>query len=296
MNIILQFAPIVFFLIMLGVGMSVNINNFIVVFKDLKVLLIGLSLQMIILPLIGFLFAMFAPVDTILKLGIILITCVPSAVTSNYITKLAGGNIALSVSLTAITASLSFVTIPFILIVLAPITIDEASIFQKFNFTKMSLNLLFITTIPVLLGVFINTRFSMLVEKINKFYTFLSFFLFSIIIFAAWFSEWSNIIFLYKTVGLLVISLALVILIVSYTLTNLLNLNEANSKAIIIESFIQNAAMAIIVGGAAFGDKSGYLAIAALYALLQYKILLFGWATRKFFKKFIISHSFFNLK
>ena len=286
MNIILQFAPIVFFLIMLGVGMSVNINNFIVVFKDLKVLLIGLSLQMIILPLIGFLFAMFAPVDTILKLGIILITCVPSAVTSNYITKLAGGNIALSVSLTAITASLSFVTIPFILIVLAPITIDEASIFQKFNFTKMSLNLLFITTIPVLLGVFINTIFSMLAEKINKFYTFLSFFLFSIIIFAAWFSEWSNIISLYKTIGFLVILLAIVVLIVSYTLVNLLNLNEANKKTIVIECFIQNAAMAIIVGGAALGDKSGYLAIAALYALLQYKILIFLWATNKLFKKF----------
>jgi len=296
MNIIFQFAPIVIFIIMLGVGMSVNFKNFIHVFKNLKVLLTGLFLQMVILPSIGFLFAILAPINSVLKLGIILITCVPSAVSSNYITKLAGGNVALSVSLTATTACLSFITIPFILIIVAPIAIDGASIFIKLNFIQMSSSLLFITTIPVLLGTYINTKFSIFVEKINKFYSIFSFLLFSLIIFAAWFSEWSNIIFLYKTVGLLVISLALVILIVSYTLTNLLNLNEANSKAIIIESFIQNAAMAIIVGGAAFGDKSGYLAIAALYALLQYKILLFGWATRKFFKKFIISHSFFNLK
>jgi hypothetical protein len=60
----------------------------------------------------------------------------------------------------------------------------------------------------------------------------------------------------------------------------------ANKKAIIVESFIQNAAMAIIVGGVAFGLNSGYLAIAALYALLQYKILLFLWAGNNFFKKF----------
>ena len=110
------------------------------------------------------------------------------------------------------------------------------------------------------------------------------------IIFAAWFSEWSVIIFLYKTVGILALSLAIVILIISHTLVNLLNLNEANKKTIIIESFIQNAAMAIIVGGVAFGNESGYLALAALYALLQYKILIIVWAINKLFKKrFIIN-------
>jgi len=67
---------------------------------------------------------------------------------------------------------------------------------------------------------------------------------------------------------------------------NLLNLNQPNKKTIIIETFIQNAAMAIIVGGTVFQVKSGYLAIAALYALLQYKIILLLWASNKIFKKF----------
>ena len=286
MNIVLQLAPMVIFLIMLGVGMSVSIKNFIKVFKNLKVLFIGLFIQMVILPLIGFLFAIFAPIDSVLKLGIILITCVPSAVTSNYITKLAGGNIALSVSLTAITACLSFITIPFILVILVPIMIDGPNIFQELNFFKFSMGLLFITTIPVFLGIFINTKFSIFVEKINKFYTIFSLLLFSIVILAAWFSEWSAIIFLYKSVGLLAISLALIVLTSSYTLVNILNLDEADKKTIVIESFIQNAAMAIIVGGIAFEEKSGYLAIAALYALLQYKILIIFWVINKFFNKF----------
>jgi len=286
MKLILQFAPIGIFLIMLGVGMSVKVKNFIEIFQSLKTLLTGLFLQMVILPSIGFLFAIFATDDLVLKLGIILITCVPSSVTSNYVTKLAGGNVALSVSLTAITACLSFISIPFILLIIAPTVIDGSSIFQELNFIKMSLNLLLITTIPVLSGIFIQIKFSILIEKINKFYSIFSLVLFTIIIFAAWVSEWNFIIVLYKTVGFLVLSIAIVVLITSYILTNLLNLNEANKKTIVIETFIQNAAMAIIVGGTAFGDNSGYLAIAALYALLQYKILLFLWVANNFLNKF----------
>ena len=286
MNTIVNFSPLAIFIIMLGVGMSVSLKNFIEVFQDIKVLLIGLFSQIVILPVIGFLFVIFTPVDLVFKLGIILITCVPSAVTSNYITKLVSGNIALSVSLTAITASLSFITIPFILIIVAPLALDEASVFQELDFIKMSLWLLLITTIPVFIGMFINTKFLIFVEKINKFYSIFSLLLFVIIILAAWFSEWNIIISLYKSIGFLVAALAIVVLIISYTFVNLFNLNEANKKTIIIESFIQNSAMAIIVGGITFGAASGYLAIAALYALLQYKILLLLWATHKFLKKF----------
>jgi BASS family bile acid:Na+ symporter len=285
MSFILQYAPVVLFLIMIGVGFSVNFKSFIDIFKNFKILLIGLFLQVIILPLIGFSFVIFVPIDPILKVGIILITCVPSAITSNYITKLAGGNVALSVSLTASTASLSFITIPFILIIVAPIVIDESDIFKELNFLKMSLGLLLITTIPVFIGMTIKAKFSIFVKKINKFYSIFSLLLFLIIILSAIFSERNVMIVLFKSIGPLVISLAVVVLITSFILVNLLNLSEADKKAIIIETFVQNAAMAIIVGGVTFGVESGYLAIAALYALLQYKILFLLWATNNFFKK-----------
>ena len=286
MNTILNFSPIGIFLIMLGIGMNVNTKSFFEVFKNLKVLLTGLLSQIVIVPAVGFLFAVFVPVDTFYKLGIILITCVPSAVTSNYISKLVDGNVALSISLTTITACLSFISIPFILIVVAPIVIDGAIIFQQLNFFKMSLGLIMITTIPVLIGAFINTKFSIYVKKINKFYSFFSLLLFTTIIFAAWISEWNVIASLYKSIGFLAASLAVTILITSYTMVNLMNISEANKKTIVIESFIQNAAMAIIVGGVTLGSESGYLAIAALYALLQYKILLFLWSINFFLKKF----------
>lgn len=282
MLIISKFAPFLLFYIMLSVGMSTNIKNFIEVFKNLKALLIGLASQIIILPLIGFLFAFFATSDPVLKVGIILITCMPSAVTSNYITKLASGNLALSVSLTAISASLSFVTIPFIFLIVSPAVIGETTVLQGLDFKKMSLNLLLMTTIPVLIGMFVNTKFFIFVKKINKFFSYSSLLLFLIIIFGAWISEWNSVSQLYKSIGILLVFISATILIIVNILVNVFNLNLENKKTIIIETFIQNGAMAIIVGELTLGFGSGYMSVVAIYALLQYKIFLFWWATKKF--------------
>ena len=282
MEIITKFSPFVLFYIMLGIGMSTNVKNFIEIFKNLKVLLIGLTSQIIILPCIGFLFVSFATNDPVLKVGIILITSMPSAVSSNYITKLANGNIALSVSLTAISAILSFITIPFIFIVICPMIISEVTILQDLNFKKMSMSLLFMTTVPVLIGIFINTKFSIFTEKINKFFSYSSFFLFLLIIIGAWISEWSIVIELYKSIGFLLLALAVTILIIVNILVNVFNLNLQNKRTIIIETLIQNGAMAIIVGELTLGFGSGYMSVAAIYALLQYKLLCVWWGTKKF--------------
>jgi len=282
MEIITKFAPFVLFYIMLGIGMSVNLKNFVNVLKNLKILLIGLTSQIIILPSIGFLFAIFLTNDPVLKVGIILITTMPSAVSSNYITKLANGNIALSVSLTAVSAILSFITIPFIFIVVSPLIISESNVLQDLNFLKMSIGLLFMTTVPVLIGIFINTKFFLFVEKINKFFSYSSLFLFLLIIIQAWISEWSTVIELYKSIGFLLLSLTVVILIIANILVNVFNLNLENKRTIILETLIQNGAMAIIVGELTLGFGAGYMSVAAVYALLQYKLLCVWWATKKF--------------
>ena len=285
MEIITKFSPFILFYIMLGIGMSVNIKNFVEILKNLKVLLIGLTSQIIILPCIGFLFAIFATNDPVLKVGIILITSMPSAVSSNYITKLANGNIALSVSLTAVSAILSFITIPFIFIVVSPMIISDSTVLQDLNFKKVSISLLFMTTVPVLIGIFVNTKFSIFVEKINKFFSYSSLFLFLLIIIGAWISEWSIVIELYKSIGFLLLFLTMTILIIANILVSVFNLNLQNKRTIIIETLIQNGAMAIIVGELTLGFGVGYMSVAAVYALLQYKILFLLWATNNFFKK-----------
>ena len=282
MEIITKFAPFALFYIMLGIGMSTNIKSFVEAFKNLKVLLIGLTSQIIILPCIGFLFAIFATNDPVLKVGIILITSMPSAVSSNYLTKLANGNIALSVSLTAVSTILSFITIPFIFIVVSPLIISEITVLQDLRFLKMSVGLLLMTTVPVFLGIFINTKFSIFAEKISKFFSYSSFFLFLLIIFGAWISEWSTINELYKSIGFLLLCLTVTILIIANILVNVLNLNLQNKRTIVIETLIQNGAMAIIVGELTLGFGTGYMSVAAIYALIQYKLLCVWWASKKF--------------
>ena len=282
MEIITKFAPFALFYIMLGIGMSTNIKSFVEAFKNLKVLLIGLTSQIIILPCIGFLFAVFATNDPVMQVGIILITSMPSAVSSNYITKLANGNIALSVSLTAVSAILSFITIPFIFIVVSPLIISEITVLQDLRFLKMSVGLLLMTTVPVLLGIFINTKFSIFAEKISKFFSYSSLFLFLLVIFGAWISEWSTINELYKSIGFLLLCLTVTILIIANILVNVLNLNLQNKRTIVIETLIQNGAMAIIVGELTLGFGTGYMSVAAIYALIQYKLLCVWWASKKF--------------
>jgi BASS family bile acid:Na+ symporter len=283
MEIVTKFAPFALFYIMLGIGMSTNIKNFVEVLKNLKVLLIGLISQIIILPSIGFLFAIFLTNDPVMKVGIILITSMPSAVSSNYITKLANGNIALSVSLTAVSAILSFITIPFIFTVVSPIVISEVTVLQDLKFLKLSIGLLFMTTVPVFIGTFINTKFSIFAKKISKFFSYSSLLLFLFVLFGAWISEWSLINELYKSIGFLLLSLTVTILITAYILVNVFNLNLQNKRTIVIETLIQNGAMAIIVGELTLGLGSGYMSIAAIYALLQYKILLAWWGIKKLF-------------
>ena len=282
MLIVSKFAPLVLFYIMLGIGMNTDIKKFVEVLKNFKVLLTGLISQIIILPSIGFLFAIFLTNDPVLKVGIILIMSMPSAVTSNYITKLANGNVALSVSLTSISAALSFVTIPIIFIIVAPMIVDETIVLQNLDFKKVSIGLLFMTTVPVLIGIFLNSKFSSFTEKIKKFFSISSFFLFLIVIAAAWISEWSKVIELYKSIGFLLILLTVVILIVVNILVNVLNLNLQNKRTIIIETLIQNGAMAIIVVELTLGFGGGYMSVAAVYALLQYKLLCIWWVTKKF--------------
>ena len=285
MQIINNIAPFILFYIMLGIGINASIADFIKILKDFKTLLIGLISQIIILPSLGFLIAVIVPVDFFIKIGIILITCVPSAVTSNYITKLANANIALSVCLTAISAALSFLTVPFILLIALPLVIENGNIFQNLNFKKMSMFLLLMTTVPILIGIFINTYFFAFTKKINKFFSISSLILFLLVIITAWASEWGVVINLYKSIGILSILLLIAIFITVYTFVNLFDINKNNKKTIIIEAFIQNAAMAIIVGGSALGLGSGYMAVAVIYGLLQYKALIAWWAVNKVITK-----------
>ena len=116
MEVVNKFAPLAMAWIMFVVGTSTSINQFKEVIKFPKSLLLGFLTQVVFVPIIGIVIAYLSPVSDAYKIGILLLSCVPSAVMSNYLTKTINGNTALSISLTAICSFFSFITIPFFLV------------------------------------------------------------------------------------------------------------------------------------------------------------------------------------
>ena len=116
MEVATTIAPIALALIMLGLGMSLTINDFIRVIKNPKDFMIGLFCQLIILPIVAYLLLMIINLPIELAVGVMLIAAAPGGVTSNVLTKFCDGDVALSISLTAIISIISVITIPLVLL------------------------------------------------------------------------------------------------------------------------------------------------------------------------------------
>ena len=102
------FLPLALFIIMLGMGLGLTLNDFKRVFVQPKAVILGLIAQLIVLPLIGFLLAMIFPLSPELAVGVMILAACPGGPTSNMVTYLVRGNVALSITLTAIS---SFITV-----------------------------------------------------------------------------------------------------------------------------------------------------------------------------------------
>ena len=114
MEIVTKIAPIALALIMLGLGLGLTTQDFLRVLKQPKDFLIGFICQLILLPIIAFLLIKILNTPLELALGVMIIAAAPGGVTSNVLTKFANGDVALSVSLTAIISLISIISVPFI--------------------------------------------------------------------------------------------------------------------------------------------------------------------------------------
>ena len=274
METITKLSPLALFYIMFSLGLQCRIYDFKKVVKNPKNLIIGLFSQMIVVPIIGLLIAYFAPVSLNYKIGIVLITCVPSTVTSNYLTKIINGNVYLSITMTVICSLLSFISIPLILTKIAPSLGLMNVIKLDISFMKLSLLLFFISTAPILLGILINTKFRNFSKSINPFLSKSSMVVFVAVIFLAWYGDFEMSLKAYKELFWVLIMLISLVLIYINILVITLKIDAKDRKTIITETFIQNGAMAILVGSQIFELGNGYLFMAAIYGLFQYKLFL----------------------
>ena len=257
--------------IMLALGLNLSIRDFLLTVKKPNNLIVGLFSQLIILPLIGLFLVKFYPMQKEFQLGVFLLLTLPSAVMSNYATKLVNGNVALSIILTSFCALISFVTIPIFLKLFSMFIYNENFQLNLFFF---SIKMFLFISLPVFLGIYIRYMFSSYIKNKTFALDRAALFVFLFIIFYAIYTEKSNLVGYFEDTGS--ISFVIIILILSSVfLVTQIFVNENSSKRTIrIEALLQNGAMGIIIGAQIFSEII-YITPIAIYALVQYIILLF---------------------
>ena len=151
MEVVTKIAPIALALIMLALGLGLTSQDFLRVVKQPKDFLVGLICQLILLPIIAFLLLKIFNLPLEIALGVMIIAAAPGGVTSNVLTKFANGDVALSISLTAIISLISIISVPFIVFKSAEL-LEVAEISKEISMIGISMKMFLVVTLPVLIG------------------------------------------------------------------------------------------------------------------------------------------------
>jgi len=261
--------------------MGLTVGDFKKVITYPKDFFIGALSQIILLPLLALILAFIFPIPVELKIGLMLLAAAPGGVTTNVITKFANGNVALSISLTAVISLICFITIPLIFSFSYPIITGENLPFN-YSIGSIIVQIFLITTVPVILGMILNSLLPNFTERFVKFFVNLSFILFLLFLFMAIYQEFQNIAGYFKASGLITLVLNLVILAVAFLLCSIFKVENASKKTILIETGLQNGTLAIVVTSLIFSDPI-YLVPIATYALIMYAVIFFYIISLKIF-------------
>ena len=267
MGIVTTIAPIALALIMLGLGASLTFKDFTRVLKNPKEILIGLICQLIILPIVAFLLIVFLKVPVELALGVMLIAAAPGGVTSNVLTKFANGDVALSISLTAITSLISIISVPYI-VFLSIELFDITYITGQVSMLKISLKMFFVVTLPVLLGMIIRKFADEFIVKNLKYILRISIGLFVLVFIAIYIEEWNNIVHFLATAGFIALILNITMMIIGFYVAKFFASGVAQQRCISLECGLQNGTLAVFVGTQLF-DQMTYMVPTAAYALIM---------------------------
>ena len=267
MEIVTKIAPLGLALIMLGLGMSLSIQDFFRVIKVPKDFLIGFVCQLILLPIIAFALIKLLSTPIELALGVMLIAAAPGGVTSNVLTKFANGDVALSISLTAIISLISIISVPFIIFLsIDLLNIDYVS--KEISMLGIALKMFFVVTIPVIIGMMIRSFAGNFIIKNILSIQRISITLFVLMFIAIYVEEWSNIVNFIARAGLITLILNVVMMVVGFYIAKFFASGVAQQRSISLECGLQNGTLAVFVGTQLF-DKMVYIVPTAAYALVM---------------------------
>ena len=260
-------SPIALALIMLGLGTSLKIDDFLRVFRYPKDFFVGLFCQMIILPIIAFLLIKIINIPTEIALGVMIIAAAPGGVTSNILTKFANGDVALSISLTAIISLISIVSVPFIIFFSADL-LNIYYVQKNISILSISLKMFFVVTIPVIVGMIIRHYANNFVLDKTKTIQRISVGLFIIVFISIYIEEWDKIVNFLIKAGTISLILNITMMTVGFYIAKFFASGIAQQKCISLECGLQNGTLAVFVGTQLF-DEIVYMVPTAAYALIM---------------------------
>ena len=272
------FLPFALFIIMTSMGMGLTLNDFRRVSVEPKSVIIGLIAQLLILPLVGFLVARIFSLSPELAIGLIIIAACPGGSTSNMVTYLIRGNVALSIALTAFSSLITVFTIPIVINLAMQSFLGEETALN-ISFLETTLKIAVITIIPVSLGMILKRyapQFAVKAEKLVKYFSIL---FLALIIFGILLIERANIATYIYQVGGATLALNLLTMALGYGIGTISKLPPDSVKAISVEVGVQNGTLAIAIASSPTFLNNSTMAIpGAIYSLVMYFTCgLFGW-------------------
>ena len=268
MEIVTKIAPIALALIMLGLGLGLSIKDFTRVLRNPNDFVVGFICQLILLPVVAYILILILKLPLEIALGLMIIAAAPGGVTSNVLTKFANGDVALSISLTAIMSLLSIISVPFIVLTSANL-LGATSISPDISMTGIALKMALVVTVPVILGMiirgFTENFITSKINLINK----ITGLLFIIVFAAIWTEERNNIFNYLAQAGLAVLILNVIMMTLAYFIAKKFVTGMAQRKCISLECGLQNGTLAVFVATLMFNDVA-YMVPTAAYALIMY--------------------------
>ena len=268
--------PLTLAFIMFSLGYGLTVADFSRVFRMPRAVLAGLSLQIIGVPLVAFVSLMLFDLPPALAFGVMLLSFCPGGVTSNILTKLAGGTVALSITLTAFASLLSVVTVPLLVAWAANRFLGGQA--PEVDVTSIAISMFAITVVPVLLGVGLRHVAPAFAERAETNVSRLAVVFFVVIVAAALATNWGLFTAHVGSLGPLLIGINAVLLVLGVLAARGLGLSGGDGICISIEMGVQNAALGIAVAGlvAQTGGIPEYAVPAGLYGITMYLVTIPG--------------------
>ena len=268
MEIVTKIAPIALALIMLGLGLGLSTRDFLRVINNPKDFTVGIICQLILLPIVAYILLLILRLPVELALGLMIIAAAPGGVTSNVLTKFANGDVALSISLTAVGSLISIFSVPFIVFSSAKL-LGVTDLSSDITMTGIALKMALVVTVPVILGMIIRSFSENFISSNINIVNRITGILFIVVFAAIWIEERENIISYLGQAGLAVLILNVVMMTLAFYIAKGFATGIPQRKCISLECGLQNGTLAVFVATQIFNDVA-YMVPTAAYALIMY--------------------------